>query len=86
MWYNGGDCGACAHTAHGPGAPELSVSARLSFLCDSRLVRKSASPALQLPSHSDLELRTQPVFGKKQSVRLNTNLSGKDRRDCMTPS
>lgn len=64
VWNNGGDRGACANTAHRPGAPELSVSARLSFLFDWRLVRKSASPALELSSHSDLELRTQPVFGK----------------------
>lgn len=64
VWYNGGDHGACANTAHRPGAPELSVSARLSFLFDWRLVRKSASSALELSSHSDLELRTQPVFGK----------------------
>lgn len=32
VWYNGGDLGACVNTVHRPGAPELSVSARLSFV------------------------------------------------------
>lgn len=85
MWYNGGDRGACLNTAHRAWGPRIVCVSKAS-LCDSRLVRKSASPALDLSSLSDLELRTQPLFGKKQSVRLNTSLRSKDRRDCTPPS